>query len=320
MRIVNLDTPGGWRIASVEGDLVVDLNRAVQLALSGGKLPRAHERDASDRELPADLRAWLGLGVPEAIARAGQAAKSGLALVRQHGPAWAAAHQLAYALTDAPLAPPVAPHANLLAVGLNYRSHAVEAKMELPKFPLVFSKPSSSLNGPREPVIIPNASRRIDYEGEIVIVIGRHCREVSAAEGLDCVAGYTLANDLSARDWQFRTSEMMIGKAFDGFCPIGPCLVTRDDIPDPAALTIETKVNGDVRQSAPASDMIFGVPELVSYVSQVMTLEPGDAILTGTPSGIGATRDPRLWLKPGDHVEVTSNPIGTLTTVLEASA
>jgi 2-keto-4-pentenoate hydratase/2-oxohepta-3-ene-1,7-dioic acid hydratase in catechol pathway len=319
MRIVNLDTPSGWRIASLEGDLVVDLNRAAQFALSGKKLPRPYEREASDRELPADLRAWLSLGVSEAIARAGRTAEFGLALVRQHGSAWTAAHQLAYPLADVPLAPPVAPHANVLAIGLNYRSHAVEAKMELPKFPLVFSKPPSSLNGPREPVAIPKASHRIDYEGEIVIVIGRHCREVSVAEGLDCVVGYTLANDLSARDWQFRTSEMMIGKAFDGFCPIGPCLVTRDDIPDPAALTIETKVNGDVRQSAPASDMIFAVADLVSYISQVMTLEPGDAILTGTPSGIGATRDPRLWLKSGDRVEVTASPIGTLTTVLVAS-
>ncbi|MEK7878113.1 MAG: fumarylacetoacetate hydrolase family protein [Pseudomonadota bacterium] len=241
-------------------------------------------------------------------------------LVEKHGSAWAAAHQLAWPLAEAALAPPLAQDANVLAIGLNYRSHAAEAKMEIPKYPMVFAKPRPSVGGPREPVSIPKASRRIDYEGEIVIVIGRRCKEVDEASALSCVAGYTLANDLSARDWQFRTSEMMLGKAFDGFCPMGPWMVTADELSDVAALTLETRVNGELRQSAPASDMIFSVAQIVAYLSQVMTLLPGDVILTGTPAGIGATRDPRLWLAPGDRVEVSAGVLGTLATTLEGTA
>jgi 2-keto-4-pentenoate hydratase/2-oxohepta-3-ene-1,7-dioic acid hydratase in catechol pathway len=315
VRIVNLDTPSGWRIGAIDGDFVIDLNRARQLSLAGRRLPGRPEREQADRELPAALGAWLASG----MAGARQAAEAGAALLKEHGPAWAAARQLACPFADAVLAPPIAAGANVLGIGLNYRSHALEAKMEIPKFPMVFAKPPPSLAGPREALVLPKASRRIDYEGEVVIVIGRRCREVDEAGALDCIAGYALGNDVSARDWQFRTTELMIGKAFDGFCPIGPWLLTADEVKDVAALTLETRVNGELRQTAPVSDMIFPVASLVSYLSQAMTLQPGDAILTGTPAGIGATRDPRLWLAAGDRVEVSAGPLGTLLTVLEAA-
>lgn len=317
MRIVNLDTPSGWRIGAVDGGNVIDLNRAVQLSLSGKRLPGKAEREQADRELPAEFACWLAPGIGNAVANAQRAAETGAALLNLHGAAWAAARQLAWPLADAALAPPLSQGGTVLAIGLNYRSHAAEAKMELPKYPMVFTKPQSSVGGPRQPVAMPKASRRIDYEGEIVIVIGRRCKEIDEDAALSCVAGYTLANDLSARDWQFRTTEMMLGKAFDGFCPVGPWLVTADELPDVTSLTLETRVNGELRQSAPGSDMIFSVAKLVSYLSQVITLQPGDAILTGTPAGIGATREPRLWLAPGDCVEVSAGVLGTLATVLE---
>jgi 2-keto-4-pentenoate hydratase/2-oxohepta-3-ene-1,7-dioic acid hydratase in catechol pathway len=220
--------------------------------------------------------------------------------------------QLAYPLVSAPLAPPIAAGANVLAIGLNYESHAAEANMEIPKHPMVFAKPAPTLLSAGADVRIPKASTRIDYEGELVIVIGRRCKEIEVEQALDYIGGCTLANDVSARDWQFRTSEMMLGKAFDGFCPIGPWLVTADELPAIETLQIQTRVNGEVRQSAPLSDLIFDAATLVSYLSQVMTLQPGDAILTGTPAGIGATRKPRLWLQAGDVVEISVDAIGML--------
>lgn len=317
MRIVNLDTPAGWRIGAVAGDTVIDLNRARQLALSSGLAPTPAQREQADRELPASLGRWLGAGREPAFAAAAQALRQGSALLEARGAAWAQSRQLAAPLAQASLAPPIAADATVLAIGLNYRSHAAEAKMEIPKYPMVFSKPRAALVGASDPVRLPKASRRIDYEGEIVIVIGSHCKDVAEDQALACVAGYALGNDLSARDWQFRTTEMMLGKAFDGFCPIGPWLLTADELPDVSELTLETRVNGEVRQSAPGSDMIFGVAQVVAYLSQVMTLAPGDAILTGTPAGIGATRDPRLWLAAGDRVQVSAGPLGTLETLLQ---
>ncbi|MDB5874275.1 MAG: hypothetical protein JWQ07_3717 [Ramlibacter sp.] len=315
MRIVNLDTPSGWRIAAIDGDNVIDLNRALQLSLSAGRLPTRAQREQADRDLPPAFGPWLAPGLAAALGNARRAAEAGAAMLAQHGAAWASSRQLAWPLADAALAPPIAQGGNVLAIGLNYRSHAAEAKMELPKYPMVFTKPAPAVGAPRDPVILPRAgSRRVDYEGEIVIVIGRHCREVSEEDALACVAGYTLGNDVSARDWQFRTTEMMLGKAFDGFCPIGPWLVTADELADVEGVTLETRVNGELRQTAPGSDMIFSVAKLVAYLSQVMTLEPGDAILTGTPAGIGATRDPKLWIAAGDKVEVTAGLLGTLTT------
>ncbi len=317
MQIANIDAPGGWRIAVVDAEFVIDLNRATQLSLAGSALLRDSLREEANQEMPSDIAAWLRLGLTEALERARRAAARGRALLAEHGPEWAAAHQLAYPAKDAVLAPPVAPHANIMGLGLNYKAHVLEAGRPMPEYPLIFSKPSSALLGPNSTVTIPKASHRIDYEGELTVVIGRKCKEIPEDAALDYVAGYTLANDVSARDWQFRTTEIMIGKAFDGFCPIGPWLVTADEIPDPQKVRLETRVNGDLRQDTLISDMIFSVPRIVSYLSQVMTLEPGDAILTGTPGGIGAARKPRLWLRPGDRVDITGTPIGTLTTIMQ---
>jgi 2-keto-4-pentenoate hydratase/2-oxohepta-3-ene-1,7-dioic acid hydratase in catechol pathway len=190
----------------------------------------------------------------------------------------------------------------ILAVGLNYRTHAAEAGYDVPSEPLVFSKPPSSVIGPLEPIVYPILSQQVDYEGELAVVIGQRARNVPAERAHDFVLGYTCGNDVTARDLQRRDDQWTRAKGFDTFCPLGPCIVT--DL-DPTHLAIRSRVNGEIRQSASTADMVFGVAELIAYISQVMTLEPGDVILTGTPSGVGP-------LQPGDVVQVEIEGIGTL--------
>ncbi len=320
MRVANIDSPAGWRLAALHDNLAIDLNRAEQLTLQPEGALLEPARLEAERRMPSQMQAWLTLPAAERLDRARRALEHGAEVVAANGAEWARARQLTQPAGQATLAPPVPPTATVLAIGLNYKSHATEAGMEIPAYPLVFAKPIASLRGDRATVRIPRASHRIDYEGELAVVIGRTTHEVSEDEALAHVAGYTIANDVSARDWQFRTSELMIGKAFDGFCPIGPCLVTADEIANPHALRLRTCVGGEVRQDAGTDELIFGIPTLVSYLSQVLTLQPGDVILTGTPAGIGASRQPRRWLRSGDVVEVTIDPIGTLTTSLVDAA
>jgi 2-keto-4-pentenoate hydratase/2-oxohepta-3-ene-1,7-dioic acid hydratase in catechol pathway len=204
-------------------------------------------------------------------------------------------------LTEVRLLPPCQP-TKILAVGLNYRTHAAEAGYDVPSEPLVFSKPPSSVIGPLEPIVYPALSQQVDYEGELAAVIGQRARNVPPEKAHDFVLGYTCGNDVTARDLQRRDDQWTRAKGFDTFCPLGPYIVT--DL-DPAHLAIQTRVNGEIRQNASTADMVFSVAELIAYISQVMTLEPGDVILTGTPSGVGP-------LQPGDVVEVEIEDIGTL--------
>lgn len=205
-------------------------------------------------------------------------------------------------MTGARLMPPAMP-TKIVCVGINYRGHAGEMGHDLPKEPLIFLKPPTSMNAPGGEIHLPPESQRVDYEGELAVVIGRRVHRVSADEALSCVLGYTCANDVTARDLQKRDGQWARAKGFDGFCPLGPWVET--DV-DPGDLKIETLVNGEVRQSARTSDMIFDVPTLVSFISHVMTLLPGDIVLTGTPSGVGE-------LHSGDTVEVRIEGIGSLT-------
>jgi len=205
------------------------------------------------------------------------------------------------ALTEVRLLAPCQP-TKILAVGLNYRTHAAEAGYDVPLEPLVFSKPPSSVIGPLEPIVYPLLSQQMDYEGELAVVIGRRVRNVPPEKAHGFILGYTCGNDVTARDLQRQDDQWTRAKGFDTFCPLGPCIVT--DL-DPAHLAIRTRVNGEVRQSATTADMVFNVAELIASISQVMTLEPGDVILTGTPSGVGP-------LQPGDVVEVEIEGIGTL--------
>lgn len=207
---------------------------------------------------------------------------------------------------------PVPRPEKIVCIGLNYRDHAIETGQALPEQPILFAKWANSVIGPGTAIEIPPETSQADYEAELGVVIGRRARNVSEGQALDHVAGYTCCNDVSARDLQMAVSQWTRGKAIDTFLPMGPVLVTVDEIPDPQQLAIRCLVNGEERQSSTTSQMIFGVAELVAYLSRTMTLEPGDVIATGTPPGVGMALDPPRWLKPGDEVTVEIEGIGAL--------
>lgn len=205
----------------------------------------------------------------------------------------------------------------ILCIGLNYRRHAAEGGAPIPKWPVLFMKTISSVQNPGDPILLPRklASEQVDYECELAVVIGKRCKNVSRDKALDYVLGYTCANDVSARDWQkdFGGSQWCRGKTFDTFCPLGPCLVTADEIPNPNALAIKTVLNGEVMQDWNTDDMIFDVPTLIEFLSGSTTLLPGMVILTGTPHGVGMARKPPVWLKSGDRLTIEIERIGALT-------
>ncbi len=202
----------------------------------------------------------------------------------------------------------------IVAIGLNYRDHADEFGDEYPTEPLIFCKASSAINHSGGDIVLPETSSRVDYEGELVAVIGKTCRNVSVESALDYVFGYCCGNDVSARDWQKGKpgGQWFLGKSFDSFAPIGPMIVTADEVGDPNSLKIETRLNGVTVQSSHTSRMIFKVSEIISYVSGVMTLQPGDLVFTGTPNGVGDARRPPLYLHSGDIVEVEIEKLGVL--------
>ena len=212
----------------------------------------------------------------------------------------------------APLAPVSIP-----CIGLNYRHHAAESNSPIPKFPVLFHKSVATVQNPGDPIEIPTklASHQVDYECELAVVIGKRCKNVKKEDALSYVLGYTCANDVSARDWQreWGGSQWCRGKTFDTFCPLGPCLVTADEIPNPNALQIKTIIGGEVLQDWNTNDMIFDVPTLIEFLSGSSTLLPGTVILTGTPHGVGMARKPQRWLQPGDQVTIEIEKIGQLT-------
>jgi 2-keto-4-pentenoate hydratase/2-oxohepta-3-ene-1,7-dioic acid hydratase in catechol pathway len=217
------------------------------------------------------------------------------------------------------LSKPLAPlqPTNLLCIGLNYKKHAAESNSPTPTYPVLFIKNTASVQNPGDAIEIPVKlpSTKVDYECELAIVIGKRCKNVSKAEALDYVLGYTCANDVSARDWQRDGGggQWCQGKSFDTFCPLGPVLVTKDEIPNPNKLSIKTILNRAVMQDWNTDDMIFDVPTIIEFLSASKTLLPGTVILTGTPHGVGFARNPPVWLKAGDTVSIEIEKIGTLT-------
>lgn len=230
----------------------------------------------------------------------------------------ASANRTAFLLNedDLILGPCVTAPNKIICVGLNYKRHAEETNMPLPQYPILFNKFNNTLAGHREDVALPaKVTSKVDYEAELVIVIGKEAKYVSKDQALDYVFGYCCVNDLSARDLQMRTQQWLLGKSCDGFSPLGPYLVTADEVDDPNDLAIRCFVNGEVRQNSHTSDMIFHCDEIVSYISQHMTLVPGDIILTGTPEGVilGYPEDRQVWLKEGDVVTIEIEKLGALT-------
>lgn len=215
-------------------------------------------------------------------------------------------------LEDVQLLAPIERPGKILCVGLNYRDHAAESKMQLPKTPVIFTKFSTAIIGHHANVVLPKATSQPDYEAELAIVIGKPGRHIASSDWQDHVFGYTILNDVTARDIQFSTSQWSLSKSFDTFAPMGPAIVTTDEISDPHALDIRLSIGSEILQNSNTRELIFKVPELIAYLSSVLTLEPGDMISTGTPAGVGFARSPQRWLLPGDIMTVEIESIGML--------
>ena len=221
-------------------------------------------------------------------------------------------------LASTRLLAPIPRPPKIICVGLNYRDHAIESKMEIPKVPTIFAKFTTAVIGPGEAIVLPKNSAKPDYEAELAFVIGKGGRSIPKERWQEHVFGYTNLNDVSARDYQMATTQWMMGKTFDTFAPFGPAIVTADEVPDPHALDIQMIINGEVLQNSNTSQLIFRIPELIEYLSSVFTLEPGDIVSTGTPSGVGFSRTPPRWLRPGDDVVVKISGLGELRNPVRA--
>ncbi len=278
MRLVSFSADDGIvRPGLVVGDEIVDLADAAT-------------------GLPPTMVALLGLG-PDGMARVEAAARTR-----------AARHPIAAVRRHAPVPdPPV-----ILAIGMNYRAHVAEMGREAPEWQYWFNKQRTAISGPGDPIVLPVVSDAVDYEGELALVVGPRCQHIPAARALEVIAGYTIINDVSARDWQWRTPTFTMGKSFDTHAPCGPELVTGDELGDPGRLAVRTWVNDELRQDANTDDLIFGCAEMVEYLTTAFPLEPGTIIATGTPAGVGAGFDPPRFLAPGDTVRIAVEGIGEL--------
>jgi 2-keto-4-pentenoate hydratase/2-oxohepta-3-ene-1,7-dioic acid hydratase in catechol pathway len=285
MRLATLNTPQGPRPAVLVGDTYVDLV-------------------ATDTRFPTSVRQIL---VDSAL----------LAAAREVS---ARANTVMVPAAGARLLAPIHDPQKIICVGLNYRDHAIESKMAIPKEPVLFSKFPSALIGHGESIVLPSVSTKVDYEAELVVVVGKRGRRIAEADAMEHVAGYSIGHDVSARDWQLEKDgkQWLAGKTFDTFAPVGPTLVTRDEIPDPHRLGIRLRLNGKTMQSSNTEQLIFSVAQVISYISIVVTLEPGDLIFTGTPPGIGHALTPPVYMKPGDVAEVEIDGLGLLRNTVVA--
>jgi len=311
---LDLLRPGTRRLGAVmppglhAGD-IVDLNRAltVRLATEDAGAPEAE----ADSLLPSDLTALL-LGGEPAMAIARDAFTWAVDSLRRFDRPDLERGRVVIPRHNTHLHAPIPRPGKVIGVARNYAAHASERGADPPVEPVLFIKASSSVIGADDDVVLPTASHAVDYEGELAAVIGRRSRDVTEASALEYVAGYTIANDVTARDFQNTRGQHFLGKSCDTFAPMGPWLVTRDEIGDPQKLRLETRVRDERRQAASTAEMIFPVARLVEFASRLMTLEPGDVLLTGTPAGVGAAADPPRYLEDGDFVEIEIEGIGRL--------
>ncbi|HEY8284347.1 MAG TPA: fumarylacetoacetate hydrolase family protein [Chloroflexota bacterium] len=289
MRLLTFARNGAIRLGALGagGRQVIDLNRA-------------------DPDLPSDLITLLASGA-SGLARAQRA-------LEQAGP------EATVALGEVTLKPPILHPGKIICIGQNYAEHAAESNAAVSPYPIIFAKYPNALIAGGDPIILPKLSTQVDYEGELAVVIGTRAKNVAEGEALAYVGGYAPFNDVSARDFQSRTSQWTIGKTFDTFGPMGPTLTTADEVPDPQNLSIRLSIGGEILQSSRTSKMIFPVATLIAYLSSVMTLEPGDIIATGTPDGVGAARTPQRFLRPGDTVRVEIEGLDVLENPVVAEA
>jgi acylpyruvate hydrolase len=310
MKLVTFAHRGVQRVGLLEGEDVIDVNRAyAALLIQRGGLRAGAMADAL---VPAEM-----IGILEAEEGALAGIREATGYVRERLGAGEQAEGLrragvVFSLSEVTLKAPVPRPGKLILLGLNYRDHAEETGQKIPEVPTLFAKYNNSVIGPGATILIPRATEQIDYEAEFAFVIGRRCHCIPRERALDYVAAYTIINDVSARDYQFVTSQWIVGKTFDTHCPMGPTLVFKDEIADPHDLDISLSIAGEVLQRSNTNQLIFKIPETVEYLSLVMTLEPGDVISTGTPSGVGFTRKPPRWLRPGETVRVDIAGLGVL--------
>lgn len=290
MKLVTFEQNGQLRSGALQGSdeaQIVDLNRA-------------------DSSIPTDMIQLLA-GGDALIAQAAQAAAN-------------APQDAVLARSSVTLKAPIPRPGKIICIGLNYRDHAAESGQPVPDYPTVFTKYANTIIGPGESIVLPRVSDQVDYEVELGVVIGRRAKHVSEGDALNYVAGYLPFHDVSARDYQHRTSQWTLGKSFDTFGPMGPALVTRDEAGDPHTLDIQLSIGGEVLQKSNTSNLIFPVDALIAYLSDVLTLEPGDVIATGTPSGVGAARKPQRFLRPGDVVRIEISGLGVLENPVTAES
>ncbi len=278
MRLVTFHYHGQTRLGAQVGDSILDLHQA-------------------NPAIPADILLLLTAGASALGLACEASAGSGMFIPEN----------------EVTLLAPILRPGKILCIGHNYKGHIGIGKTELPEYPNFFCKTANVITGHQHPILIPRVTAQVDYEAELAVIIGKHGRDIHESEAMDYVAGYSIFNDVSARDVQKRTSQWFLGKSFDTFGPLGPALVTKDEIPDPHCLGLELTVNGVPKQRTHTSDLIFSIPFLVSYLSQIMTLDPGDVIATGTPAKLPEAANPQCFLAPGDSVSITIENLGTLT-------
>ncbi|MEK4381048.1 fumarylacetoacetate hydrolase family protein [Aeribacillus sp. FSL K6-2848] len=303
MKLITFTEQGVTRIGAIEDGKVIDLHAAFEKKLeSEGKL---RFKQIAEAYVPADMNGFLQ-GGKESLDYAKEAVAFALKHEKYKG------KQLVFSKEDVKVEAPVPSPGKMICVGHNYREHILEMGREIPPYPVVFAKFANTVIGPEDDIPHYPISDQLDYEAEFAFVIGKRARNVSQAEALDYVAGYTIVNDVTYRDLQRRTLQWLQGKTVDGSAPMGPWLVTTDELSDPSGLEVVLTVNGEERQRSNTKNLVFSVQYLVEFLSGLMTLEPGDVILTGTPGGVGVARDPQVFLKDGDVVRIEIDGIGAL--------
>jgi 2-keto-4-pentenoate hydratase/2-oxohepta-3-ene-1,7-dioic acid hydratase in catechol pathway len=281
MKLVRYSTNSGARIGAVKGDRIVDLSEPVP---------------ALDDNMIELIMRWPDLRGP--LQQVVQDSAPGIALA------------------EARLLAPVARPGKVMAIGLNYADHIRETGQRLPTHQIWFTKAVTSINGPFDPIELPIASAQVDYEAELVVVIGKRCKQVPKEHAAEMVFGYCAGNDVSVRDWQLQTTQWVLGKSFDTHAPIGPWIVTADELGDPHTMGIRCLVNGELRQNSNTGNLVFNVYDQIAHLSRAMTLEPGDVVFTGTPGGVGLAMSPPRWLKAGDKVRVEIDRIGAIEALM----
>jgi acylpyruvate hydrolase len=304
LKLVTFRHEGNLRIGSAVGEKVIDLNYACQVWLQS--LGKLRYRQIAEAYVPAEMIGFLQ-GGEESLEMAAKAADY---VLKEYDSSsgWKIVHNLEDIRLEAPIPKP----GKIICVGHNYREHILEMGRELPQHPVIFAKYANTVIGPQDDIPYPSVTNQLDYEAEFAFVIGKKAKQVSRDNALDYVAGYTIVNDVTSRDLQRRTIQWLQGKTVDGSAPMGPWLVTKEDLPDPYGCKMELRVNGELRQQTNTANLVFNVHALVEFLSHIMTLEPGDVICTGTPGGVGFAMNPQVFLQDGDVVRIDLEGIGTL--------